>query len=417
MTYATDGDWLLHRHNIEVGDLDIRARAIQRAPSGVHARIDIILNGTSRAWSMLNIEKDEQRVRLANSAHKALGPIEQKGLGNGYLKQALDAFCTGLWEAHIGTMAAEELRGDPTLGPPTFTLHPYLLEAGGTILYAPPGQGKSTAALLMAASIHHGVSDLWPVKRANVMVVNIERSRESMVRRLPRINTALGIEAEAPLPFVNQRGRSLADIEEAIRQSVRRFKTDVVILDSISRAGMGKLIEDVTANKIVDVLNGLCPTWLAIAHTPRKDADHVFGSVHFEAGEDVGVRLTAQEVDNVTGIALEVTKANDFRRPSMEILAFEWLPDDRGLASVRKARRREFPELEAGKTTMTDEIADYVRQGAASATEIAAALGRHRPRVVEILRSNGRFCPAKKDGRTVLYGLAAEDGLDTLGDT
>ena len=64
MTYATDGDWLLHRHNIEVGDLDIRARAIQRAPSGIHARIDIILNGTSRAWSMVNIEKDEQRVRL-----------------------------------------------------------------------------------------------------------------------------------------------------------------------------------------------------------------------------------------------------------------------------------------------------------------------------------------------------------------
>ncbi len=107
---------------------------------------------------------------------------------------------------------------------------------------------------------------------------------------------------------------------------------DVVILDSISRAGVGDLNENQPVNRAIDMLNRLAPTWLAIAHTPRADETHVYGSVHFEAGEDLGVGLIAQtSMDGLlTGVGLRVDKANDLpKNIPLGIHAMEW--DERGV--------------------------------------------------------------------------------------
>ena len=69
----------------------------------------------------------------------------------------------------------------------------YIIKGGGTILFAPPGRGKSWIGLLMACSVDSGVSDVWDVPTARkCLFVNLERSAESVQRRLGLVNTAMG---------------------------------------------------------------------------------------------------------------------------------------------------------------------------------------------------------------------------------
>jgi hypothetical protein len=124
---------------------------------------------------------------------------------------------------------------------------------------------------------------------------------------------------------------------------------EVVVLDSISRSGMGDLNENQSGSKIMDALNGLSESWLAIGHTPRASADHVTGTMQFDAAADLMVKLSSeQEDDGPMGVSLELTKKNDIPYYKPRILALEF---DRNLGFVgfREARRGEFPTIEAGR--------------------------------------------------------------------
>jgi hypothetical protein len=137
----------------------------------------------------------------------------------------------------------------------------------------------------------------------------------------------------------------------------------------------------------------------------------------FEAGQDIGVRLVSQSMDGMTGIGLDVTKANDFAKPPMSIYALEWGLD--GLKAIRSARRHEFPEIEAGGTvSLAQQIEEYLLQvGKASGTDTAQAIGRNRQNVSATLSSDPRFAVVEKRGRVVLYGVRVPQERDTSHDT
>ena len=84
-------------HFLEFGSRDLR---LER--TGIHAVVSVAMNGTALAWSNFNIERDEDRVRLANSAYTH---IASNGVAAAYpknfLKNALDRFCFGRWDAHV----------------------------------------------------------------------------------------------------------------------------------------------------------------------------------------------------------------------------------------------------------------------------------------------------------------------------
>lgn len=388
------------------------AEGVRRERTGVHAVVRISIEDEMLTYSAINCDKDEDRTRLANAALKRIPAFIRPALENGNVKTVLDAFCRDLWRRHIDESGfrGELMAGDPDIGPPRQLAGPYVLEGGGTLIYGPPGRGKSTVALAAAVSLDAGCAKVWPVRAAaRTMYVNIERSPDSMRHRLARTNAALGLDPKRPLPFLNARGRPLVDIEDGIAQDIEEHGVEVLIVDSISRAGAGDLNKPDAANRIVDTLNGLCPTWVALAHTPRLDDTHVYGSVHFEAGEDVGVRLVSSTSGDgaVTGVGLQVTKANDMRKPPLACYALTW--DDGGLTDIRPARRREFPELEGGAMSIGDEIAELLLMtGALSATEIAAEIGRPRQNVSEKLNSDPRFVRVRRDGKSVLFGVRGE---------
>ena len=430
-------DWLPHHHFDELADLkrdisellggkraayemaddaiiwkhtpvEFKVENLRRERTGLHAKVTILYKFTPLTWSVFNIERNEERAKLAKNAHLRLKPEIKKEYPETDLKRDFDIFCQDLWQFYLSHYSPELVYGDETPLPLTFYLRPYILKGGGTILFAPPGRGKSNTALLWAQSINSGVAKFWPVKQAPVLVINLERSRESLQRRLSAVNRILGLPAVTPLRILNARGQSLSEVMDACRKAIRQYDIKVVILDSISRAGFGDLTENRPVNAIIDALSGLTETWIALAHTPRQDESHVYGGVMFDAGADIIVRLSsALGMNGCLGLKYEITKANDIARGQTSTWAMSF--DELGLNDFRVAHAYEFPEIE-GITTkpMVTAIKDYLLEqdsGDATATEIAESLNLNRGNVASVLAQSGLFVKTRKEGRSVYYGV------------
>ena len=239
---------------------------------------------------------------------------------------------------------------------------------------------------------------------------SVETTKKSVAARLGNINEVLGLDRERALDVINARGRTLQDVALAIRQHIERAGTECILLDSLSRAGPGSLVEDDVVNAYCNILNSFQVAWFALGHSPRGDQSHLFGSQMFDAAADLMVRLTAQEkLQGPMGVALDLVKRNDVPKHPMWIGAFEF--DKDGLVNIRHARPGEFHELELGeKMSMEDRVALHMaRLGALSATKLAEDLGYNRSNVSEMLNHNERFVKVRKEGTALLYGLRASN--------
>ena len=382
------------------------AEAVRRERNRVHARVTVFVNGTNYGWTNCNVERVEDRSRLIKSVFDAFEtPEEREAYRLEEMKADFHDFCRGLWEAWIARDQPEPLKGE--LCAPTFILTPFVLENSSTILFAPGGRGKSTLALLMAISIDAGLQTHWPVAQRKVLFVNLERSRESIRNRIALINRALGLPVERDLLTLNARGRPFDGLVEPLRQAIGKQAIGLVVVDSISRTGYGKLTDDDTANRVIDAGNALGVAMLWIGHTPRADESHLFGSTMFRNGADIEVRLHSQSRENVMGLGLEMTKANDVRPRPMQVLALEF--DEAGLKGVRRSSIAEFPELDANRAPTIGELIEayLLESKASSPVQIAKDLGLKPGSVRTLLaRDKERFVPISRDGKTV-YGLAA----------
>lgn len=410
--YEAEEGWIVHRYHLATRNtLRFSARDVRKERTGVHANLAISMNWITLAWSNFNIEKDEDRVRLANSAFKHLdekvNALDIAEFPQQLVKHALDLFSIGLWEHVIGESVGGWLAGDPERTPAKRLLGDYVLADAGTLLYAPPGEGKSNTALAWAVCQANGIDKIWTLTDAALpLYINLERSAASMAARLARINRALGLPAETPLPFLNARGKTLSDIYEAAKKTVSQEGCNVIYYDSISRGGAGSLNADDVANRIMDMLNALAPTWVALAHSPRQDATHVFGSQMFDAAADLAVQLRSQvsRDGTATGVGLEVTKANDIRKPPMSVHVFEWAED--GLIAIRHSRRGEFAELESGERRSLDELIGTLihQRGPMSGTALADELGRNRSNIATYLSKSELFV-GEMHGKEMRYAF------------
>ncbi|KKK76981.1 hypothetical protein LCGC14_2858190, partial [marine sediment metagenome] len=343
------------------------AQDIHRERTGVHARLSIAFNKTVLAWDIMNAERDAERVRLANRAHSRLS--ENVEITKEVLAHEFDTFCLHIWDEQLKRMAAEEMAGDPEYAGISFVLEPFIVQEGGTIIFSPPGRGKSNIAIIMAVCVDHGLNHFWHTTKTKALLVNLERSRRSVRWRLTCINEALGLDPKNTLLTINARGKSIFEIQDRIKKDIKEHDVGLVIVDSMSRAGFGDLNENLSVNRGMDALNSWGVAWMALAHTPRQDETHVFGSVLHDAAADVMVQLMGQhKEDGLLGVGLQITKANDIGPQPMSILALEF--SQNGLTRVRKAKNGEFLEIEGQKKmSMEDAIKEYLlSEGKATAT-------------------------------------------------
>ena len=353
------------RHLPNGHKINFRAENLRPEKTGTHAKITIYEQkadfqiterypyGKLIVYDTFNIGRDAERGRLCNSAFKTMAEIHSEQTGftiyeRDHLKKDLDEFCTQVWDVWIYKYSSELMAGDPTLIQ-QLRLKPFLVSDGGTIMFARPKSGKSFMALAIAISVDSGTNKLWEVDQCSGLYVNLERSPKSMQRRLAQVNNALGIPQNRPLRFLHARGWSFSDISDRIQREVDKYDIRFVVLDSISRSGMGDLNDNKTANKITDSLNAIIQGnvergYLAIAHTSWEEK-HIYGSVMFEGAADVmvSVKISKNHKEEL-GVQLEVDRANDI--PSgveLPMLALSF--NQFGLSGIRKSSPEEFPEL------------------------------------------------------------------------
>lgn len=383
--------------------LTLLAENLRRERTGLHALIAILLNDQILGHDVFNIGRSEERARLSKNAYAQMSGLALGEYREADLRHDLDTFALSLDRAWAGRFTVEAVEGKRRLEGQTYVLKPWVLTGGGTILFAPPKSGKSYMALLMAQSIHTGCDSLWPVQQQPVVFVNLERSRLSLEHRLACVNGVLGLPERTPIPMLNARGQTLSSIATALKG---KGTPQVGILDSISRVGAGSMVSDDVANAIVDMLNGLFPSWLAVGHTPRG-GDHIYGSVHFEAGQDLGVLVKSHQRDNTLGLMLKATPANDIPPPPPVYYSLEFAEegDVSGLAHVEEAKKADWPEIALEEAMGTvDRILTWVEdQGRATSTEVAEALHLDVANVSRTFHKSGRFEPAGREGRQVYY--------------
>lgn len=398
-------------HKFESGEaMAFGATEIRQERTATHAYVRIMLRDRMVASDNFNVTRSEDRTRLARKAHNHFAnPMKEEYPLNLFIL-ALDTFCDefpAFWEEHH--LEFEFYADDEEPAPLPFVLRPYILQDAGTILFAPPGGGKSYLAEIMGLCIAAGLNHLWHVNQVPVLYINLERSALSLRRRFTMIRRALKVEGgNHQMSFLHARGQSLQAVQRKVMSFARTHGEFVGILDSISRAGAGSLLEDVTANRITDMLNAACPTWLAIGHTPRDDSSHLYGSIHFDAGEDIGVKLRSQRWENQLGLCLEVVKGNDIAFPPPSYYALEFAGEN--LTVIRTARESEFPKLIEGRepTPLERVQAWLATNGPATTKEIAAGTRMTESNVSLALTKNGQlFQRLGREGRRgVLYDLA-----------
>src|SRR5580765_2847992 len=141
--YGRDGETIFWRRQlVEAGlTLQLVADDVREERTGIHAKLKILGNDAVLAYSSFNVDRDEDRVRLANSAYKHLDRLKTIYPPT-HLKNDLDQFCLNLWDVKMLEFAPEMLAGTLVPTPPDLVLDPFIIRGGGTIIFAPPGRGK-----------------------------------------------------------------------------------------------------------------------------------------------------------------------------------------------------------------------------------------------------------------------------------
>lgn len=374
--------------NFRISELNIRRDGSKTG------YLELYVNRTQLTYSdSVRIDNADARAKLVSIGYRQMPSVLAPLYTQLMMEGDLSRFTKRAWEVWMDARRPLEVVGSPFREPIEFLLHPFLPKGGGTILFGPPGKGKSFIALLMAMSMNYGLQSLWKTEQTKVLFVNLERSDDSIQKRIGAVSTALGMDPTSSLLVLNERGKRLADVANIIDHEVNKNNVQMVILDSLSRAGTGDLTDNVAANTAMDMLNNVAPSWMSIGHTPRHDSSHIYGGIHFDAAADIMVQQMIEDKGNALGIALKITKGNDTGKPQALLIALEF--DELGLIRVWKPQSHEFPQLVIATTpqpSTENEIVQYLKQhGQGSADSIMREINASSQDISQILRNQTLF--------------------------
>jgi hypothetical protein len=382
-------------------------RELRRETTGIHGMVAVGLeDGTPLAFDEFNLKRDKDRNHLAGRVHKRLGAIDSTTYSSMDVAQDIDTLCLWVlanWEQRSFKVERFDRNGTlPQLQP---FLKPYIYDGMGSILFAPPGQGKSYILQIMAICVANGLEFPWPCVPAPVLYASFERTKRTLEIRERNICDSLGI-TDSHVDYLHARGHSLKAVAPKIREYAKENPGCVVLLDSITRVGLGKMVEDTTANAFIDEMNSL-NSWIALAHTPKADSTTQYGSMGYEAGEDIGIHLQGEQRGNSLGIKLEMVKVNDIKKAPAEYLTLGFGPNENdGLVSIQRASHGEYPGLALTGRDKLEHIKDLcLKRGKASVSQISDDTGIPRTTVGDYVKDEGIFYKHPKDGKEVFYSV------------
>ena len=411
--HGADGERMLGTTD----QITIKIDNARRERTGIHGRIMFFVNGTHIAFDNINLEKGDQRSRFCRDVMRNLSDAIVSIYSEKAVTHDVGVLCQAVISWDMESVKIDYISPTEFAPPITFPLYPFLREGAGTILFAPPGTGKSWVSLIMGVCLANGLTSPFNALKRHVIYANLERPRNTFLVRDHAVRRALGFPSDQPsgIGYIHARGLTFKSVLWHIEQEGRKHPDSVVILDSISRTGLGSLLDDTTANQFTDAMNALGLTWLGVGHTPRGDDKHVFGSVHFTAGCDIEVRLVGSEYGHTLNLLLETVKANDSKRNFKHAISLEFGAEEQeGLVGIREIQADD-PGLVVQSTDNSFRIAHAIELlgGKATPSEIAEETGIALPNVSKVLTgSKGKFVfledESRNAGRNKYYGVGHE---------
>ena len=411
--HGADGERMLGTTD----QITIKIDNARRERTGIHGRIMFFVNGTHIAFDNINLEKGDQRSRFCRDVMRNLSDAIVSIYSEKAVTHDVGVLCQAVISWDMESVKIDYISPTEFAPPITFPLYPFLREGAGTILFAPPGTGKSWVSLIMGVCLANGLTSPFNALKRHVIYANLERPRNTFLVRDHAVRRALGFPSDQPsgIGYIHARGLTFKSVLWHIEQEGRKHPDSVVVLDSISRTGLGSLLDDTTANQFTDAMNALGLTWLGVGHTPRGDDKHVFGSVHFTAGCDIEVRLVGSEYGHTLNLLLETVKANDSKRNFKHAISLEFGAEEQeGLVGIREIQADD-PGLVVQSTDNSFRIAHAIELlgGKATPSEIAEETGIALPNVSKVLTgSKGKFVfledESRNAGRNKYYGVGHE---------
>jgi hypothetical protein len=387
--------------------VSILLREIRRERTGMHALVGIVEGGKVLAHDTFNIGRSEERRRLAKGGHDLMSRTTQELVEYRRLLHELDIVCLRVgteWES--SRVEITEIDTNDPIPGRHMLLFPHIERGTGTIVFGPPGAGKSYLMALMAVSLSSGLETLWGgPKQTPALYVDLERNETAFRRRLGQIRRSMSADV-GRIQYLKGRGMGLASLKRKLTEWTREHRNGVLLYDSISRTGGGtggSLANDDVANALIDLANSISDTWVALGHSPRADSGHLYGSVHFDAGADMVIKLSSEHRGSSLGCSLTVTKSN--HSGAIPVHMYELQFDEGGLLRFKRSTQADWPEL---APSIPELLASYLSHEDLSVTQLAAMVKLPWATISDHLKRDARFETRLKVGRDVLWSLKSK---------
>ena len=315
-------------------------------------------------------------------------------------------------------------RGDPAtllrdaLAPSSdpWLLRPLLRDGQPAILFGDGGNGKSTIALAMAATLQTGRADILgmtPSATRNVLYLDWEWESWEHRARLRSL-------VEGPEPAIAYRRcfGPLVDQLDAVREDIRQFGTQFVMVDSAAAACKGKPEDAEVALDFYNGLRSLNVGSLVICHTTKsgENKERPFGSTFFHNSARTTWLIEKQQGigEHVLSVGLFNKKANS--GPLAAPLAFDIeFPDNEETGRTRIIRRdvRDNAELSAkGGVSLKYRMKHLLQKAPLTYHAICQELDAEDRAVRQaVQRDGGKTFVARLDGGGVMkvWRVASEE--------
>lgn len=365
------------------------------------------------------------RTRLNVESSSGREGVERSSRLQGTDRQAFAAFlgrlCDLIGEYHRDSGSIHALRSDRAPEARRWLLYPIWPSEGGTGVAAAPGSLKSYAAQAIAVSVATGVPVLRGHTRTvgdpkRVLILDWEGHRGEAEQRQRALCLGRGVDPEGRVHYREMRRPLMDSIHDLVTRVV---DYDGVIIDSVSAAIGGSLLEDDRVNQFWDAVRALGVPALVIAHkskeSSRKRESTIFGSIMNEARIRMGWNV--ETLPHSTTVRWDCFKDSNgsllYHR-----MAWQWefvnqgAYEDAVLETVQATPvDPKNVALVSNDRTVADEIGDVLKDGATTVRELAVTLGRGEQVIrTQLNRHKDRFTKLPDGMR---WGIADDQGQTT----
>ena len=397
-----------------INGLVFTASELRESSTGTHALIKVFYHDSRLVFDTYNLGRVENSRKLIRMARDSDPDFSTQVIA--LLYRELEDFvqrCKNVW---LGQISPVLLEGDLSREPIPFRVFPHVIEGGGTILFGDPASLKSYTLYSALIATDSGTNGIWSPRQGNSLLINLERPVSTIKRRISHISQSLGLDPQYALHVLNARGRPLKTMRQQLESYIRKHDIKFIGLDSISRSGANSKDEE-DANGLIDLLNSLECSWMAIGHVGHMDKSRLYGSVMYEAGADVMIKATSikpngEELKSQRAIHLSSYKVNDIPPPPGITIEFSF--DQSGLNGIKKTALEDHPDLFEEVTGQTINDSDrlmglVLSKGKVSPTSACMELGLDRKWVSRQLNGQS-YVMVETLGRENFYGVKKQHG-------